>query len=408
MPDTPGTPDDASPAKPEPLPTPDAPQSASGGDRPDFLAALTESFNLQSVLVPVYAIVLALVIAGIVIVLVGSNPFEAYWALLRGMFGTPDRIAASLGRSTPFIGAALAVAFAFRAGLFNIGAEGQLLVGATTAAWAGTFSWLADLPGPIAIPIIIAAGAIGGGIWGGIPGVLKARTGAHEVIVTIMLNNIAVLYVRWLVNSQDPLLLRDPGASVPRTEALPASARLPTLISTDPPVHLGLILAVTLCTLVWFILKRTTFGFQVRTVGTNPNAAKYAGMAVGRTTILVMALSGAFAGLAGAGEITGTTGYLSPGVFVGIGFDAIAIALLARVNPFAIILTAILWGSMLSGAGLMQQDSGLSIDAVRIVQALVLLFVAADVIVRTIFRLRRTSETTLETTQITTGWGSSS
>jgi simple sugar transport system permease protein len=372
--------------------------------RKGLVAALRESFEVQSVLVPFYAILVALIVAGGVILIVGSDPLEAYWALLRGMFGSTDRIAASLGRSTPFIGAALAVAFAFRAGLFNIGAEGQLLVGATTAAWVGTFSWLADVPGPIAIPIIIIAGAIGGGIYGGIPGVLKARTGAHEVITTIMLNNIAVLIVRWLVNSQDPLILRDTSASVARTEQLPDSARLPEVIGTNPPVHLGLFLAVTLCTIVWFVLRRTTFGFEVKTVGTNPNAAKYAGMGVNRTIIVAMALSGGFAGLAGAGEITGTAGFLSPGVFVGIGFDAIAIALLARANPFAIILTSVLWGSMLSGAGLMQQDSGLSIDIVRVVQALVLLFVAADVIVRTIFRVRATSDTVLETTQVTSGW----
>jgi general nucleoside transport system permease protein len=369
-----------------------------------FFAELRESIELQPVLVPVYAILLALLVASVVILIVGGNPLEAYWALLRGMFGTPDRIAASLGRSTPFIGAALAVAFAFRAGLFNIGAEGQVLVGATTAAWVGTFSWLADVPGPIAIPIIILAGALGGAMYGGIPGVLKAKTGAHEVIVTIMLNNIAILGVRWLVNSQDPIILRDAGASVARTGALPASARLPELISTSPPVHLGFLLAVALCVLVWFVLGRTNFGFEVRTVGANPNAAKYAGMGVGRTIVIVMVLSGACAGLAGAGEITGTHGFLSPGVFVGIGFDAIAIALLARANPFGIILTSILWGSMLSGAGLMQQETGLSIDSVRIIQALVLLFVAADVIVRTLFRIRAAEGHGLDTTHVSAGW----
>ena len=380
------------------------PDASGATPRDGFVDALRQSIQLQSVLVPLYAILLALVVASGVVLLVGSNPLEAYWALLRGMFGSTDRIAASLGRSTPFIGAALAVAFAFRAGLFNIGAEGQLLVGATAAAWVGTFSWLADVPGPIAIPIIVLAGALGGAIYGGIPGALKARTGAHEVITTIMLNNIAVLIVRWLVNSQDPLILRDPGASVARTGALPDSARLPEVIGTSPPVHLGLFLAVTLCTIVWFVLKRTTFGFEVRTVGTNQNAAKYAGMGVNRTIVLAMALSGSFAGLAGAGEITGTEGFLSPGVFLGIGFDAIAIALLARANPFAIVLTSVLWGSMLSGAGLMQQDSGLSIDIVRVVQALVLLFVAADVIVRTIFRVRATKDNVLETTQVSSGW----
>jgi len=187
-----------------------------------FVQELRQSIELQPILVPLYSILLALVVASVVILIVGGNPLEAYWSLLRGMFGNPDRVAASLARSTPFIGASLAVAFAFRAGLFNIGVEGQLLVGATAAAWVGTFSWLADVPGPIALPIIVLAGAVGGALYGGIPGVLKARTGAHEVITTIMLNNIAILIVRWLVNSQDPLILRDPAASVAHTKPLPS------------------------------------------------------------------------------------------------------------------------------------------------------------------------------------------
>lgn len=381
-----------------------APEASHGTDR--LRAALHDGARLQPVLVPVYAVIVALVVAGVVIALIGKNPIEAYWALLRGMFGSTDRVAASLGRSTPFIGSALAVAFAFKAGLFNIGAEGQLLVGATVAAWVGTFSALADLPGPILIPLILIAGVAGGGIWGGIPGVLKARTGAHEVIVTIMLNSIAVLFIRWMVGSQDPVILRDMSASVPRTATLPDGARLPELVGSEPPLHLGFVIMIGLCALVWFLLRRTTFGFEVRTVGTNPNAARYAGMGVNRTIIAVMAISGAFAGLAGSSEISGTSGFLSPGVFVAIGFDAIAIALLARANPFAIILTSILWGSMLSGAGLMQQEAGLSIDAVRIVQALVLLFVAADVIVRWVFRMHRNGAGGLAPTTMGTGWGS--
>jgi general nucleoside transport system permease protein len=367
----------------------------------------TSSWRTQPALVPILAVLLALVVGGVVILLVGSNPIEAYWALLRGMFGNPDKLAASVARSTPFIGAALAVAFAFRAGLFNIGAEGQVLVGATFAAWVGTWGFLQDVPGPILIPLVIVAGAVGGGLWGFIPGVLKATTGAHEVIVTIMLNSIAVLGVRWLVSSRDPLLLKDPSASAPQTAPIAQAARLPQLVASQPPLHLGLAIMLLLCVLVWFILKRTTFGFEVKTVGTNPHAAKYAGMGVNRTIVVVMILSGAFAGLAGASEVSGTTGFLSPGVFVGIGFDAIAIALLARANPFGIILTSLLWGSMLSGAGSMQQETGLSIDAVRIIQALVLLFVAADVIVRTIFHLRGDSDDdALGTTQMSSGWGS--
>ena len=362
-------------------------------------------FDLQPVLVPVCAILLAFAAGSIVILLVGENPLTAYWALLRGMFGSWDRVAASLGRSTPFIGAALAVAFAFRAGLFNIGVEGQLLVGATAAAWVGTWDFVADLPGAAAVPFIMIAGLIGGGIYGMVPGVLKARTGAHEVITTIMLNSIAVLYIRWLVGSQDPVILRDMTASVPRTALLPDAARLPEFVDSEPPLHLGFLVMLALCVFVWFVLQRTTTGFEIRMSGANPHAARYAGVSVNRVIILVMTLAGSFAGLAGAGEITGTSGFLSPGVFVAVGFDSIAIALLARANPFAIVPAAVLWGSMLAGAPLMQQETGLSIDIVRIVQALVLLFVAADVIVRTIFRIRTHREGGFEEPQLGSSWG---
>jgi ABC-type uncharacterized transport system permease subunit len=367
--------------------------------------ALLDAARLQPVYVPLLATLVAVVLAGLLILAVGTNPLEADWALLRGMFGSWDRVAASIARSTPFIGGALAVAFAFRAGLFNIGVEGQILVGATTAAWVGTFSWLADVPGPLMVPVVLLAGVLGGGLWGAVPGVLKAKTGAHEVIVTIMLNSVAVLLVRWLVGSTDPVVLRDPAASAAQTAPIASAGRLPEMVSSVPPLHLGFLVLVVICGLVWFVLTRTTFGFEVRTVGTNPNAARYAGMGVNRTIVLVMALSGGLAGLAGAGEVAGTSGYLSPGVFVAIGFDSIAIALLARANPFVIILTATLWGSLLSGAGLMQQETGLSIDAVRIFQALVLLLVAADVIVRSIFRIRRAAPASaLETTQLGSTW----
>lgn len=357
--------------------------------RRDLHALLTRYFDVQPVLVPVYAIVLAFAVGSLVILAVGENPLAAYWALLRGMFGSGDRVAASLGRSTPFVGAALAVAFAFRAGLFNIGVEGQLLVGATAAAWVGTWAFVGDLPAVFAVLLVLLAGVVGGGLWGSVPGVLKAKTGAHEVIVTIMLNNTAVFLVRWMVGSQDPVILRDTGASVPRTETIPSEARLPSFVDSEPPLHLGFIVMLALCVLVWFVLQRMTTGFEVRMVGANPHAARYAGVGVDRVIVLVMTLAGAFAGLAGAGEIAGTSYFLSPGVFLAVGFDSIAIALLARANPYAIVPAAVLWGSMLAGAPRMQQETGLSIDAVRIVQALVLLFVAADVIVRTLFRVRR-------------------
>ena len=374
--------------------------------RRDLHRMVQRYFNLQPIFVPIAAIGLALAVGGIVILLVGENPITAYWALLRGMFA-PDRIAATLGRSTPFIGAALGVAFAFRAGLFNIGVEGQLLIGATAAAWVGTWTWVADVPAFFAVILVLVAGVVGGGLYGAIPGALKARTGAHEVITTIMLNSIAILYVRWMVGSQDPVILRDMSASVPRTKLLPENARLPELVGSEPRLHTGFLIMLGLCFLVWFILQRTTTGFEVRTVGANPHAARYAGIGVGRIIILVMALSGAFAGLAGGGEVTGQSYFLSPGVFLAVGFDSIAIALLARANPFAIVPAAILWGGMLAGAGLMQQETGVSIDVVRIIQALVLLFVAADVIVRTIFRIRSGDETgAMAEARLGAEWGS--
>jgi simple sugar transport system permease protein len=245
-----------------------------------------------------------------------------------------------------------------------------------------------DTPGILAIPIILLAGFAGGFIWGWIPGELRARTGAHEVISTIMLNSIALFMVRWLVNSRDPLILRDTAASVPRTQQISDTAILPELVGSNPNLHLGLFVMVAVCFLLWFVLRRTTFGFETITVGTNPHAALYAGINVNRTIVLAMALSGAFAGLAAASQVSGTNQFFQPGTFAFIGFDGIAIALLARANPVGIIPAALLWGSLLSGAPLMQQEAEVSIDVVRIIQALVLLFVAADAIVRYLFRMQ--------------------
>ena len=361
-----------------------------------------EAFSLQPLLVPLYAILLSFIVGGVLIALIGVNPFEAYWALLRGMFGSWDRIAASIARSVPFVGSALALAFAFRAGLFNIGAEGQLLIGGITAAWVGTWAWMADTPGIVAIPIIIVAGAVGGMIWGGVPGVLRAKTGAHEVISTIMLNSIALFMVRWMVNSRDPIVLRDPGASVPRTNPISDTAVLPELVDSQPPLHMGLFVMVGLALILGFVFKRTSFGFEVKTVGANPHAAHYAGISVNRIIVLAMAISGACAGIAAASEVSGTNQTFQPGTFAFIGFDGIAVALLARANPVAILPAALLWGSLLSGAPLMQQEADVSIDVVRIIQSMVLLFVAADAIVRYIFRIKGESGRHIEAAS--TGW----
>lgn len=368
----------------------------------DLIDRITKAWSLQPLLVPLYAILLSFIVGGLLIALIGVNPFDAYWALVRGMFGSGDRIAASIARSVPFMGSALALAFAFRAGLFNIGAEGQLLIGGVMAAWVGTWAFMGDTPGIVAIPIVLLAGLFGGFLWGWIPGILRARTGAHEVISTIMLNSIAVFAVRWIVNSRDPVILRDLASSVPRTRPISDTAILPEMIDSEPNLHFGLFVMIAVCVVVAFILKRTTFGFEVKTVGTNPNAAHYAGISVNKIIVLAMALSGAFAGISAASEVSGTNQVFQPGTFAFIGFDGIAIALLARVNPIAIIPASLLWGSLLAGAPLMQQEADVSIDVVRIIQAMVLLFVAADAIVRYLFRLRGDAGSHIEVAA--TGW----
>ena len=369
--------------------------------------AVETYFRLAPVTVPVYAVLTAVVVGSIVMLLAGSNPVTAYAALFDGALGSGPAIARSIARATPYIMAALAVAFGFKAGLFNIGAEGQLLVGALAAAWVGTFSGLADLPALIVVPLLLLAGFLGGLVWGAIPGVLKARTGAHEVIVTIMLNAVAIRLVDWIITSRAPRILLDTTASVPHTVPIHPSARMPSLWP-GTPLDWGFAVAVVLCAVVWFVLQRTTTGFEIRTVGANPNAARYAGMSVSRTIVLVMAVCGALAGVGGAGEVSGgSAGYLNPGLLAGIGFDSIAIALLARANPFAVIPAALLWGALLSGAPTMQLQADVSLDIVRVVQALIILFVAADAIVRWLFRIRtpRGSDELTQGAVFAKGWG---
>lgn len=370
-------------------------------------AAVEAYFRLAPVTVPIYAVLTAVVVGSLVMLLAGSNPITAYAALLDGAVGSGPAVARSIARATPYIMAALAVVFGFKAGLFNIGAEGQLLVGALAAAWVGTFSGLAGLPTLVVVPLLLVAGALGGLGWGAIPGVLKARTGAHEVIVTIMLNAVALRLVDWVITSRAPRILLDTTASVPHTVPISDSARMPSLWP-GTALHVGFLLALLLCFAVWFVLQRTTLGFEIRTVGANPSAALYAGMSVGRTIVVVMAVCGALAGVAGAGEVSGgPAGYLNPGLLSGIGFDSIAIALLARANPFAVIPAALLWGALLSGAPTMQLQADVSLDIVRVVQALIILFVAADAIIRWLFRIRRargTDELT-DSAVFAKGWG---
>ncbi|HMQ33492.1 MAG TPA: ABC transporter permease [Chloroflexaceae bacterium] len=356
----------------------------------------------SSLLVPVFAVFSALVVGALMIGLTGGDWLAAYIGLWQGSFGSPQAIASTLVRSTPYVICGLAVALAFKSGLFNIGAEGQLYAGSICAVVIGTTM---QLPPIFHIPMGIVAGALGGAAWASIAGVLKARTGAHEVITTIMLNYIALRLTDWLIKSRQPLLLGDlADTSSSRTPFIAESMRLPGIRVADTTVlHLGLLLAVGLVFLVHWFLSRTTVGFELRTSGTNPNAARYAGISVPRTIVLAMALSGALAGIAGAGEVMGVRHAVSTDFITGVGFDAIAVALLARTNPIGILFAGILWGGLLTGARLMQVRAGLSIDVIKIVQALIIMFIAADQIVRFVYRIPKSRSG--DQTMISKGWG---
>jgi simple sugar transport system permease protein len=346
--------------------------------------------------VPLLAIFTALVISGIVIwVSTGDlakviGPEGAFAGLWQGAVGSPRNIANTLVTATPYIFAGLAVALAFKCGLFNIGAEGQLALGAVAAAYVG-YS-IKGLAFPVHLLLALGAGLLGGLIWGAIPGLLKAFRGAHEVIVTIMLNYVALLFAQYLLGG--PMKDRTPGNVTARTPLISPEAELPTLFTGSPAqIHWGFILALLAAVLVYFFLARTTLGFEIRTVGANPNAARYAGMSVPKNIVLAMSLSGMLAGASGAVEVLGVTHRHELGFGSGYGFDSIAIALLGRNNPFGVVAAALLFGGLRSGATQMQFYTQISGSIISIVQGLILLFVAADVIIKWLYRVRVKSET---------------
>ncbi|MBN2386515.1 MAG: ABC transporter permease [Anaerolineales bacterium] len=356
---------------------------------------------VNSLLVPLLAVLTAVVLGGIVIALAGGNPFLAYVGLFQGAFGNARAISETAIWATPYIFAGLAVALAFKGGLFNIGAEGQLAFGAVVSALIGYAlpGWLGfDLPAIIHIPFAILCGGLTGALWAAIPGFLKAYTGGHEVINTIMMNYIALNLTSFLLNG--PMKDPNPNNVIARTPVIAESARLAPLFE-GYRIHWGFLLALLVAFLVWVLLWKTTLGFEIRTVGANPDAARYAGINVKRTIVLTMALSGLLAGMAGTIEVTALNHRHELGFSIGYGFDAIAIALLGKTHPLGVVIAAILFGAMRNGATRMQFLTQIPVDVISVIQALILLFVAADAIIRYIYRIRAASERVV----LTRGWG---
>jgi general nucleoside transport system permease protein len=421
---------------------------------------------------PLLSIFTALLIGAIAMWLTGSNPLEAYKGLIDGAFLKPRAFDETLVATTPYILLALGVGFGFKCGLFNIGVEGQYYIGQLAAVWVAAN--VVGLPLWIHLPLVILVGMLGGGIWAGIPGFLKVRFGAHEVIVTIMMNWIAFLLADYLVGMNGPM--RDPAASIPQSRPIQPSARLPqfhelpTLMAsplarivvalliavslyllirlivrygfggrlrkankwillgigvvlaigswillgnlpmfggtfTDKAdrLHVGFLVACGMAVFMWWLLYKTTFGFEIRTVGANKDAARYAGINITRNVVLAMAISGALAGLAGTIEIVGLARVLVSFFSAGYGFESIAIALLANSHPLGTIPSAFLFGALRNGADLMELRSGVSKQMIAIVQGLIVMFVAAPGVIRWIYHIKAPRGE--KQASVTSGWG---
>lgn len=350
--------------------------------------------------VPLLSVVLAMAIGSVIIAAVNRDPLLAFAALLQGAFGGPQQIGETIMRATPLIFTGLAVAFGFRANLFNIGANGQLVLGSLAAAWLGLV--LAGWPAIVAVPAVLLFSALAGAAWAFIPALLKARTGAHEVITTMMFSWIGLYFTSWIVSGP----LADKGG-IPQTPPLPSNVWLPSLdtfIPGIPPVraHVGFIVAVALAFVVWWVLKRTTLGYEVRAVGFNPSAAQNGGVSIGLTTVWALCISGMLAGLAGASEVLGVQHRMFDEVSAGsgFGFTGIAVALLAKNHPIAVIFAAILFGALSAGAGTMQLEADVSQKIITIVQALVIFFVGAETIIT--WLIRRSQKRAVGTGEVAT------
>ena len=367
-----------------------------------------------SAVVSILAVVLAMVAGAILIALTDptvraasayffsrpADTLSAIWQAVSGAYGSlfqgsiynfsrPEFVdgirplTETLSFATPLVAAGLGVAVGFRAGMFNIGGRGQMLFGAAAAGWVGfTF----DLPPGIHLVLALAAGIAAGALWSGVAGILKARTGAHEVIVTIMLNYVAFYLISFLLSTKG--LLQAPGSNNPKSPGMKPNAIFPYLLGPQYNLTVGFILVIAATLAVWWLLNRSSLGFRFRAVGENPNAARVAGIDVKNTYVLVMLISGALIGMAGANQVQGviTTGFTS-GIDAGLGFDAITVALLGRSRPWGVFWAAILFGALKAGGFTMQAVEGIPIDIILVVQSLIVLFIAAPPLIRAVFRL---------------------
>ena len=356
---------------------------------------------LQSLAEPVMAFIFALIVGGFGIALFSGFvsghsafdvglPIKAYQSLISG-FASANGITSTLVYATPLALAGLGVAIGFRAGLFNIGGRGQFLIG-TVGAMA-VVTWIGRDAGPwITIPLALLVGAALGGFAGFIPGLLKATSGAHEVVTTIMLNYVFLFVMSWAVLG--PLTL--PGAPQPITvDVGTRNGALPILLGPDGLInfgrggHIGLLIALAAVPIMWFLLFRTTIGFEIRAAGANPDAARYGGMKTRRLIVLTMTLAGLMCGLAGATTLLGVVHEMTPGYDTTIGFDAITVALLGRSNPIGVGLAALLLGAMRAGSQTMQIQAGVPAELVDALQAIILLFLVVNVLRRILARRKR-------------------
>ena len=381
-----------------------------------FIGALVIIFTDQAV----YAAIGAGDIGGALMIGLG-NLRTAYGALYQGAFGDPMTILEALGQaasgegmgpvlsavrgpsgsmvqSVPYIFAGLAVALGFRAGLFNIGVEGQIGIGWIAAVVAG--SSITGLPWFIHLPLAILIGAVGGGVFAAIAGFLRARTGAHEVITTIMLNYVSYRLSEWLLCG--PLEFTQ---GTCRTQEIAEAAYLPRFLPHPVTLHWGFVLALGATMLTAWFLFKTTWGYELRTVGANPSAARYGGMSVTRTWVLAMFLSGCLAGLAGVSQGLGITHNVALGFQAGYGFDSIALALLGKSHPLGVLAASVIFGVLRAGAARMQSVAGVPTEIVQIVQALVIVFIAAPAIIRAIYRFREDRREEAEMVVFSRGWG---